>query len=35
MMNIWQGSFPEHNTKDDGYEYTCPVKEKKNKSIKN
>lgn len=25
MMNIWQGDFPEYNTKDDGYEYTCPV----------
>jgi formylglycine-generating enzyme required for sulfatase activity len=24
--NIWQGTFPEHNTGDDGYEYTSPVK---------
>jgi formylglycine-generating enzyme required for sulfatase activity len=26
MCNIWQGSFPDHNTKDDGYVGTAPVK---------
>ena len=25
MMNVWQGDFPEFNSKDDGYEYTAPV----------
>jgi len=25
MCNIWQGSFPDHNTAEDGYEGTCPV----------
>ncbi|KAL8621358.1 Formylglycine-proteinrating enzyme [Nucella lapillus] len=24
-MNIWQGSFPEENTAEDGYDYTSPV----------
>ncbi|MBO0800827.1 MAG: formylglycine-generating enzyme family protein [Blastocatellia bacterium] len=24
--NIWQGSFPSHNTKEDGYERTSPVR---------
>jgi formylglycine-generating enzyme required for sulfatase activity len=24
-MNVWQGSFPDHNTLDDGYYGTCPV----------
>jgi formylglycine-generating enzyme len=24
-LNIWQGEFPDNNTKDDGYESTCPV----------
>ncbi|XP_076469199.1 formylglycine-generating enzyme-like [Babylonia areolata] len=24
-MNIWQGKFPEENTAEDGYDYTCPV----------
>lgn len=24
-MNIWQGEFPDSNTKDDGYVSTCPV----------
>lgn len=23
--NIWQGEFPDGNTGDDGFEYTCPV----------
>ncbi|HET6628070.1 MAG TPA: formylglycine-generating enzyme family protein [Nocardioidaceae bacterium] len=26
-MNVWQGSFPEHNTTDDGWYGTCPVDE--------
>ncbi|XP_068142315.1 formylglycine-generating enzyme [Drosophila tropicalis] len=26
-LNIWQGHFPDGNTADDGYEYTCPVNE--------
>jgi formylglycine-generating enzyme required for sulfatase activity len=26
MCNIWQGSFPTHNTEDDGYLATAPVK---------
>jgi sulfatase modifying factor 1 len=25
MANTWQGEFPIHNTKEDGYEYTAPV----------
>jgi formylglycine-generating enzyme required for sulfatase activity len=25
MANVWQGSFPDHNTCDDGYYGTCPV----------
>src|SRR4029078_11571069 len=25
MCNIWQGSFPTHNTQDDGYLATAPV----------
>ncbi len=25
--NIWQGTFPEHNTQEDGYLGTCPVDE--------
>jgi sulfatase modifying factor 1 len=25
MCNIWQGSFPDHNTKDDGFASVCPV----------
>lgn len=25
MCNIWQGTFPSVNTKDDGFEGTCPV----------
>ncbi|XP_073845103.1 formylglycine-generating enzyme [Musca autumnalis] len=24
-LNIWQGEFPDGNTKEDGYETTCPV----------
>ena len=24
-MNVWQGSFPRHNTRADGYHGTCPV----------
>ncbi len=24
-MNVWQGSFPDHNTADDGFVGTCPV----------
>lgn len=24
-MNIWQGKFPTENTKEDGYDSTCPV----------
>jgi sulfatase modifying factor 1 len=24
-MNVWQGSFPDHNSVDDGYVGTCPV----------
>lgn len=24
-VNIWQGKFPEENTRDDGYEFTAPV----------
>lgn len=24
-MNIWQGAFPEENSKEDGYHATCPV----------
>ncbi len=26
MANTWQGSFPYKNTKDDGYDYTAPVR---------
>lgn len=26
MMNIWQGSFPHHNTEEDGFLTTAPVK---------
>ncbi|KAJ8302401.1 hypothetical protein KUTeg_021388 [Tegillarca granosa] len=26
-MNIWHGEFPKTNTKEDGYEQTCPVTE--------
>jgi formylglycine-generating enzyme required for sulfatase activity len=26
-MNVWQGSFPNENTRDDGYFGTCPVHE--------
>lgn len=26
-LNIWQGKFPEENTKEDGFEFTCPVDE--------
>jgi sulfatase modifying factor 1 len=26
-MNVWQGSFPSENTRDDGYFGTCPVDE--------
>merc|ERR1719223_2040889 len=26
MMNIWQGSFPTHNAKEDGYHSLAPVK---------
>jgi formylglycine-generating enzyme required for sulfatase activity len=26
-MNVWQGSFPNENTRDDGYFGTCPVRE--------
>jgi sulfatase modifying factor 1 len=25
MANVWQGSFPDHNTLDDGWYATCPV----------
>jgi sulfatase modifying factor 1 len=25
MANVWQGSFPDHNTLDDGWYGTCPV----------
>lgn len=25
--NIWQGEFPDGNTAEDGYAYTCPVNE--------
>jgi sulfatase modifying factor 1 len=25
MANVWQGSFPDHNTVDDGWYGTCPV----------
>lgn len=25
--NIWQGEFPDQNTAEDGYAYTCPVKQ--------
>ncbi|MCY1740887.1 formylglycine-generating enzyme family protein [Ensifer sp. SL37] len=25
MANIWQGEFPFHNTREDGFEYTAPV----------
>lgn len=31
--NIWQGEFPEHNTKADGYFYTAPVNEYKPNSF--
>jgi formylglycine-generating enzyme required for sulfatase activity len=24
-MNVWQGTFPDHNTKADGYYGTCPI----------
>ncbi|ALC44074.1 CG7049 [Drosophila busckii] len=24
-LNIWQGEFPDGNTADDGYQFTCPV----------
>lgn len=24
-MNVFQGTFPDDNTRDDGYEFTCPV----------
>lgn len=24
-MNVFQGTFPDHNTADDGYAFTCPV----------
>jgi formylglycine-generating enzyme required for sulfatase activity len=26
MANVWQGSFPYKNTKDDGYDYSAPVR---------
>ncbi|GAB3298643.1 formylglycine-generating enzyme family protein [Parasphingorhabdus pacifica] len=26
-MNVWQGTFPQHNTRDDGWHGTCPVEE--------
>jgi sulfatase modifying factor 1 len=26
MANVWQGSFPYKNTKDDGYDYAAPVR---------
>jgi formylglycine-generating enzyme required for sulfatase activity len=26
MANIWQGRFPSHNSKEDGYERTSPVR---------
>jgi formylglycine-generating enzyme len=26
MANVWQGDFPNHNTKADGWEYTAPAK---------
>ncbi|KAM8709440.1 hypothetical protein ACLKA7_016273 [Drosophila subpalustris] len=26
-LNIWQGEFPDGNSGDDGYKYTCPVNE--------
>jgi formylglycine-generating enzyme required for sulfatase activity len=25
LANVWQGSFPDHNTCDDGYYGTCPA----------
>nr|WP_019813632.1 formylglycine-generating enzyme family protein [Saccharomonospora saliphila] len=27
LMNVWQGSFPQHNTRADGWYGTCPVTE--------
>ncbi len=25
LCNIWQGAFPDHNTEEDGFAFTCPV----------
>jgi sulfatase modifying factor 1 len=36
-MNIWQGDFPQYNTKQDGFEFTAPVDqfEQNNFGLKN